>query len=540
MGKNDDKLKELLERVNQGTKEVFESDRYRNYLATMSKFHFYSFRNSLLIHMQKPEASYVAGYAAWQKKFNRQVQRGENGIQIVGYAPGKVNAEQEKKDNSGKPILGADGQPMKETVTRQIPSYTPVSVYDVSQTEGGPLPQLINELNESAEAYQNLMQAIREVSPFQISIEDIKGAAKGFCDPMAQKIVIQLGMSEAQSVKTAIHEVTHADLYAPEVNLSLNNRTDRRTREVEAESTAFVVCSHYGIDTSDYTFPYLASWSSTKELKELQNSLDTIQKQAGELIDKIDTRFVDLQKNKEKEFFPEITPDQYADTESVAPAGRTFTLYQLKHNNLTHDLKFEGLDYIKQHNNGLVPTLNMYNQVYAGTLPEGKGLDDIFTEFNINHPADFTGHSLSVSDLIVIEYQGSLTVNCVNRFGFENVPELAAEIKAQREQQQPEKCNNQDQEAGYVTGTAVEEARRSAETLDSVKFDGDIDLDREKTRKQLGFRNKEEPQPTAEHPKNRMSMKDRFAAAQAEADRRNSPHAAEQPQHGRDNERGNL
>ena len=304
MPKNNDKLKELLEQAEQGTKAVFESENYRNYLATMSKFHSYSFRNSLLILMQKPEATHVAGYAAWKKKFNRQVQRGESGIQIVGYSPRKVNVEQEKKDSSGNTIIGADGKPVMEKVTRQVPSYVPVSVFDVSQTEGEPLPQLVNELNGSVEAYQDLMQAIRDVSPFPVSFEEIQGGAKGFCDPVTQRIVIQQGMSEAQSVKTAIHEVTHADLHAPEQNLILADRTDRRTREIEAESAAFVVCEHYGIDTSDYTFPYLASWSSSKELAELQSSLETIQKQAGDLIDKIDTRLTELQKRK-RGFLPD-------------------------------------------------------------------------------------------------------------------------------------------------------------------------------------------------------------------------------------------
>lgn len=313
MAKNDEKLKELLERAEQGTKEVFESDNYRNYLATMSKFHSYSYRNSLLILLQKPEASYVAGYSAWQKKFNRQVQKGEKGIQIVGYTPKKVNVEQERKDTNGKTIIGADGKPVMDKVTKQIPAFMPVYVYDVSQTAGDPLPQLINELDGSVEVYQDLMQSIEEASPFPISFEDIQGGAKGFCDPINQKIVIQQGMSEAQTVKTAIHEVTHADLHAPELNLALNDRTDRRTREVEAESTAFVVCNHYGIDTSDYTFPYLASWSSTRELKELQNSLDTIQKQAGELIDRIDTRLAELQKNRENQIFTEISPDKVKD-----------------------------------------------------------------------------------------------------------------------------------------------------------------------------------------------------------------------------------
>lgn len=402
MPKNNDKLKELLEQAEQGTKAVFESENYRNYLATMSKFHSYSFRNSLLILMQKPEATHVAGYAAWKKKFNRQVQRGESGIQIVGYSPRKVNVEQEKKDSSGNTIIGADGKPVMEKVTRQVPSYVPVSVFDVSQTEGEPLPQLVNELNGSVEAYQDLMQAIRDVSPFPVSFEEIQGGSKGFCDPVTQRIVIQQGMSEAQSVKTAIHEVTHADLHAPEQNLILADRTDRRTREIEAESTAFVVCEHYGIDTSDYTFPYLASWSSSKELAELQSSLETIQKQAGDLIDKIDTRLTELQKDREKDLFTEITPDQ--------------------------------------------------------------------------------------------------------------VKTLASSFE--------------------------KEDRRHEEMLDTVRFDGDIDLDREKTREQLGFRDQNKEQPkAAQEPQKKISMKERMAAAQAEADRRNSSHALNQPQRDKTAER---
>mgnify|MGYP001635190614 FL=1 len=267
----------LLKQAEDGARAIFESENYRNYLSTMSKFHNYSFRNTLLIYMQKPEASYVAGYVAWQKNFNRQVQKGEKGIQIVGYTPKNVNQEQEKRDEQGNPVIGADGKPETETVTRKIPYFTPVYVYDVSQTEGEPLPRLVNELDGSVEAYNDLMTALREVSPFPIVFEDIKGGVNGYCSPAEQKIAVRQGMSEAQTVKTAIHEITHADLHAPEKAAALGNRKDRRTKEVEAESTAFIVCNHYGIDTSDYSFGYLASWSSTKELTELQSSLDTMQ-----------------------------------------------------------------------------------------------------------------------------------------------------------------------------------------------------------------------------------------------------------------------
>lgn len=307
MGKSDDKVKALLEQAEQGTRAVFESDKYRNYLATMAKFHSYSFRNTLLILMQKPEATYVAGYAAWQKKFKRQVQRGQKGIQIIGYTPRKIEVEQEKKDQKGKLVIGTDGKPEIEKVSKQIPSFTPVYVYDVSQTEGEPLPQLVNELEGRVEGYQHLLKAVREVSPFPITFENIPGGARGYCSPLEQKIVVQEGMSEVQNIKTIIHEVTHAALHAPEIDLPVIERTDRNTKEVEAESTAFIVCSHYGIDTSEYTFPYLASWSNTKELNELQSSLETIQKQASELIDKIDTRLAELQMERPKELLSEKT-----------------------------------------------------------------------------------------------------------------------------------------------------------------------------------------------------------------------------------------
>lgn len=318
-----EQVKELLKRAEDGARAVFESDRYRNYLKTMSKFHNYSFRNTLLIYLQKPQASYVAGYVAWQKNFKRQVQKGEKGIQIVGYTPKNVMQEQEKKDAQGNVIHGSDGRPETETVTRKIPYFAPMYVYDVSQTEGEPLPRLVNELDGSVEAYQDLMTALREVSPFPIVFEDIHGGANGYCSPTDQKIAIRQGMSEAQTVKTTIHEITHADLHAPEIDLAIGDKKDRRTKEVEAESTAFIVCNHYGIDSSNYTFGYLATWSSTKELTELQNSLDTIQKQANELIDRIDTRLIELQKDRSTEITNPAIPDKSVTVEEMQQYGYT-------------------------------------------------------------------------------------------------------------------------------------------------------------------------------------------------------------------------
>ena len=489
----------LLKQAEDGARAVFESENYRNYLSTMSKFHNYSFRNTLLIYMQKPEASYVAGYVAWQKNFNRQVQKGEKGIQIVGYTPKNVNQEQEKRDEQGNPVIGADGKPETETVTRKIPYFTPVYVYDVSQTEGEPLPRLVNELDGSVEAYNDLMTALREVSPFPIVFEDIKGGVNGYCSPAEQKIAVRQGMSEAQTVKTAIHEITHADLHAPEIDADLENRKDRRTKEVEAESTAFIVCSHYGIDTSDYSFGYLASWSSTKELTELQSSLDTIQKQANELIDRIDNRLAELQKDRPLEIANEAIDVRTAVAEQIvdflekhdpafgyaegvegwenreqvvatvtadletgeyhlsncpkltlaiqqeaerieqrikevrkdypAPAERSFSIYQL--NATGRKYRFESLEVFGTDER---PTLSMYDKVYEGKLPPTATLDNIFEQFNIERPADFTGHSLSVSDIIAIKDDGIISAYYVDRIGFESLPEFAQEIEDKQQE----------------------------------------------------------------------------------------------------------
>lgn len=322
MPNSQEKINVLLKKAEDGIRKVFESEKYQAYLTAMSKFHQYSFRNILLIQQQKADATLVAGYAAWQKKFNRQVLRGEKGIQIIGYSSRKLKKQVELKDDNGDIIYSyqPDGTRKPATKTEEyiVPSYIPVYVYDISQTDGKPLPTLVNELTGEVTDYNKLMQAIISTSSFPISFEQIKGEAKGYCDPISRKIAIKSGMSEVQTIKTAIHEITHADLHAPEQNLALAARTDRRTREIEAESTAFVVCSHYNIDTSDYSFGYLAGWSSDKELSELKGSLEIIQKQANDLISRIDGNLMLL---KEKE----LSVDQSCIEEKKAEELRSYT-----------------------------------------------------------------------------------------------------------------------------------------------------------------------------------------------------------------------
>lgn len=292
--KNAQQVREITDKLEQGIKELFESERFKEYLRTMSKFYNYSFNNTLLIAMQKPEATYVAGYTSWQRNFDRQVMKGEKGIKILAPAPYKAQEEREKIDPlTQKPVIGADGKAVTETVEVLRPAFKVVSVFDVSQTDGKELPDIIvDELKGTVENYEAFLDALRQESPVPISFEDIPGGAKGFFSPVESRIAIQEGMSEIQTVKTAIHEIAHAKLHAvkPDEKAAPEDKKDRHTKEVEAESVAYTVCQRYGIETSDYSFGYIAGWSSGKETKELKSSLDTIRKTAAEMIEGIDAK----------------------------------------------------------------------------------------------------------------------------------------------------------------------------------------------------------------------------------------------------------
>ena len=292
--KNAQQVREITDKLEQGIKELFESERFKEYLRTMSKFYNYSFNNTLLIAMQKPEATYVAGYTSWQRNFDRQVMKGEKGIKILAPAPYKTQEEREKVDPvTQKPVIGADGKAVTETVEVLRPAFKVVSVFDVSQTDGKELPDIIvDELKGTVENYEAFFDALRQESPVSISFEDIPGGAKGFFSPVESRIAIQEGMSEIQTVKTAIHEIAHAKLHAfkQDEQAAPEDKKDRHTKEVVAESVAYTVCQRYGIETSDYSFGYIAGWSSGKETKELKSSLDTIRKTAAEMIEGIDAK----------------------------------------------------------------------------------------------------------------------------------------------------------------------------------------------------------------------------------------------------------
>lgn len=303
------KVQEITEKLEQGLKELFESEKYKTYLNTMSKFHNYSFNNTMLITMQNPDATLVAGYNAWQKNFGRYVKKGEKGIRILAPAPYKMKEEQEKIDPETKEImLDKEGNPVMEEVEITIPAFRVVSVFDVSQTDGKELPDIeVSELSGSVEDYERFMQALTAFSPVPIGFEEIEGDTKGFFHREEHRIAIKEGMSQSQTVKTAIHEVAHAMLHDREQSQDIDEvmQKDRNTKEVEVESIAYTVCQHFGVDTSDYSFGYIAGWSSGKDLKELKSSLDTIRKTASELITGIEGE-LQKERNREREAEQEL------------------------------------------------------------------------------------------------------------------------------------------------------------------------------------------------------------------------------------------
>ena len=521
-----EKLKEITDRLEQGITELFESERYREYLRVMSKFHNYSINNTLLIAMQKPDASLVAGFSAWKNNFGRNVMKGQKGIKIIAPSPYKVKQEMKKIDpHTQQPIIGKDGKPVTEEKEITIPAYKVVSVFDVSQTEGKELPDIaVDELTGDVERYRDFFAALEKTSPVPIGFEQIPGSSHGYYHLEDKRIAIQEGMSELQTLKTAIHEIAHAKLHDIDLNAPENEqqpRVDKRTREVEAESVAYTVCQHYGLDTSDYSFGYVAGWSSGRELSELKSSLETIRSAAAEIINSIDETLAELSKAQDMEqtagqeqpdkeetaapeqpkqeapaqekaaFTPETiyrvrrnpysdskdntyllqayvtqengrakmsavlftgTPQKcrelmgqlksgeltegqvkelYAKAQETAKTAEqdkdTYSIYQLKHGDETRDLRFEPYDRLQV--TGNVVDKAYYELIYSAELTPGTSLEDIYTRFNIDHPKDFKGHSLSVSDVVVLHQDGQDTAHYVDSFGYKSVPEFLQEQK---------------------------------------------------------------------------------------------------------------
>ena len=562
-----DSMKEITDKLEAGIRDFFDSEKYQDYLRTMSRFHHYSLNNTLLIAMQKPDATQVAGFNKWQDQFGRNVMKGEKGIKIIAPTPYKVKKEMEKLDPLTKaPLTDQNGKVLTEEVEVKIPLYRVVSVFDLSQTAGKPLPQLASSLTGDVRQYEIFMDSLRRSSPVPIMFEVMKLDMDGYFSPGKQRIAIREGMSEVQTVSAAIHEIAHAKLHnrnqlqiaaAQDLGTSEQTKTkDRRTEEVEAESISFAVCSHYGIQTGENSFGYIAAWSKDKDLPELRDSLETISKTSSELIDDVDQNFailakerginlataeqsenepvtaeppvseqVTANKNTDPERFvildtPEpsvpdgypvpdpaisiaamnaygytddnmlpLTLDRaielyekdmtvymlhggnvasialdreditrhtgifaisrsewekspeyqdYAETkqstqEQLEQAfrnnpGDTFAIYQLKSGDEFRDYRFVPIKQLQDAD--LAVEHSHYDLIYTGQLNVSGNLDQtlnsLYRQFNLEHPADFTGHSLSVSDVIVLKQAGQLSAHYVDNWSFQPLQDFLA------------------------------------------------------------------------------------------------------------------
>lgn len=292
----EEKMSEIQERLMAGTKEIYESGKWAEYISVMSKFPHYSINNCILIASQCPHASYVCGYKKWNE-FNRNVVKGESGIMIFAPINGKVETEEPKFDENARPVLNEDGTQQSEKVTREYKTFRPCYVFDLSQTEGDPLPTLATRLEESVEDYEMLKNILVSVSPVPVSFEEVPGEANGFYSPTEMRIVVQDGMPELQTIKTMLHEIAHAT-YG---HGGKDDKWDKESREIQAESTAFWVAGMLGLDTGDYSFGYITGWSKDREVSELKENLELIKNTANDLVTKIEEKLKECEQEKEKE-----------------------------------------------------------------------------------------------------------------------------------------------------------------------------------------------------------------------------------------------
>ena len=446
-----EQLKEITDRLEAGVKEYMTNDvQFRKVLEAMSKFHHYSANNVLLIAMQMPEATRVASYTTWKTKFNRQVMRGQKGLSIIAPAPVKERREREVIDSrTGSPVLGTDGKPKTEEVEVTIPRFKVEKVFDLSQTTGDPLPELdVAELTGDAEHYQMFMDALTAISPVPIRFADIDTGAKGYYHTVDKEIVIQKGMSESQTLKTLVHEVSHARLHDRDAMKAEGVAKSAQQKELEAESIAYTVMFHYHMDTSGYSIPYLASWSGSQDTKQLKACMDTIRRTAGEIIEEMDSFMAE----RMKELAAEKSAEQDTDL---------YTIYQIREGSPAGVFEFMGMDYIRQKGMEIRP--EDYQEVYVGALVPGTTLEDLYIQFNgPKMPEDFTGHSLSVSDIVVVHKDGEDHAYYVDRFGYEEVPEFLATAQAQEKTVQDKATQDQAaQDKSAETGSKQADAEKT-------------------------------------------------------------------------------
>ena len=416
MADRQEQIKELTDRLEEGVRQVFVSGRYEEYLRVMSKFHNYSYRNILLIQMQKPDATRVAGYETWKKKFGRQVNKGEKAIKILAPAPYKTKKEMEVIDQkTNKPMKRPDGSTVTEEVEVTIPAFRVANVFDIAQTSGQPLPSLFNNIEGDIKGFERFLQAVKDISPVTNS--------DGYYHQTEKRIALREGMSERQTAAAVIHEVSHATLHALDMEHLQESLKelgkDQRIMEVEAESIAYVVCQHYGIETGENSFGYIAMWSKDRTLPELQASLKVIRDTASDIIGKIDDRIREL----------ELAEEMEKENTLLTGSESMYGIYQIAEGSAMDAFAFMGLDFVEEQ--GLTVCRDDYRLVYSGILGPEDTLEGIYEKFNLERPENFRGHSLSVSDVVLIHDGEKNTAHYVDSFGFREVRDF---LKGQDEQ----------------------------------------------------------------------------------------------------------
>ena len=306
----EEKMSAIQKKLEDGVRAIFTSEKYQEYISAMSKFPRYSINNCILIASQLPEASLVCGFRKWQTEFNRTVNKGEHGIMILAPIKGKTEVVEEVFDENNKGVVDENGNQKTEKVTREYQTFRPVYVFDVSQTSGDPLPTLASELNETVDSFEEMKSVLISISPVPVSFETINGGANGYYSPTAGKIVIDERLPQLQMLKTMVHEIAHATLG----HGSKEDKWDRQTKEVQAESVAYWVTQMIGLDTSDYSFGYISGWSKDKEVSELKESLDVIKQTADKLSSSIEEKIKEMR--KERESLPMVSEEkeQYVPT----------------------------------------------------------------------------------------------------------------------------------------------------------------------------------------------------------------------------------
>lgn len=469
--KRADQLKEITERLEQGVKDIFTSEMYTKYLLTMSKFHNYSFNNTLLIAMQRPDATLVAGYNAWKNKFNRYVKKGEKGIQIIAPAPVKEREEREKIDkDTGLTVLNESGEPEIEVVERVIPRFRVTTVFDYAQTDGEPLPTLeVNELTARVKDYTLLKEAIEQVSPVPIRFGEIEGNAKGYYSHMDKEICVRADMGESQTIKTMIHEVAHAMLHDSDQMKQRGEAKDQLTKETEAESIAFTVCSALGIDTSDYSFPYVASWASGKELKELKDSMDTIRLTAADFLEKLETAVAErsVERMTAMEYAEKLIADKERDKTVFDNSQRNLIVnfaYKLDDRAVTEELANNLAAAVVAENTEEINRLMWEAEEKIESLPDGMiGLSEMHEYgyvavayeindgyFNIQTSEDGYDYTLYNKDFTVMD-GGIIEVD-----GYRPVQEMMEEVLAEH--------GHSVSECGVISTAYLQEQSYRAET----------------------------------------------------------------------------